>query len=446
MFSPDECECSKSEIDLFSTPPINTSMEHGKWVEFRPISSLTNDGPIEFNVTATDEDYTDIGRTYLYIQATILKDTAAHEAVAEVRGGQVEDANRVAPVNLWMHSLFQQVDIKLNNTIITPSTNTYPYRAYLEKLLSYGSAGKETQMSMEGWFKDDANKFANTTVDGNGNKGFKARHDLIAQRASVEFTGRLHCDLFQQDRYLPNGMEMNVSLVRSKDAFNIQHAAEDHTSYRVHIEKAVLCVRRVKLNPSIHLEHEKLLNDGTNAKYPLRRVNVKSFTIPANNRSCVQDNVIQGQLPRRVVLGFVNHDNYNGTTGSNPFEFNHFNLNYLSLYVDGEPIPSQPFRPNFTSNQYMKSYRSLFEGTGMLYDDRGNGITRQDYPNGYMLHVFDLSNDMAEGNHMDPIKHGNLRVEVQFAEALAAVVNVVLYCEYDNILQIDRARNVITDY
>ena len=420
-------------------------MEHGKWVEFRPISSITNDGPIEFNVTATDEDYTDIGRTYLYLQATIHKDVAAHGNEAAVRGAQVANVDQVAPVNLWMHSLFAQVDVKLNGTIITPSSNTYPYRAYLEKLLTYGSNAKDTQMSMEGWFKDDANKFDNTEIDGAGaNSGFKARHELVTQRASVEFTGRLHCDLFQQDKYLPNGLEMNVSLVRSKDAFSIQYAEEARTSYRVHIENAVLYVRRVKLNPSIQLEHEKRLNDARNAKYPLRRVNVKTFTISANTRSCVQDNVIQGQLPRRVVLGLVNHDNFNGTTASNPFQFNHFNLNYLKLYVDGEG--TQPFRPNFTNKQYMRSYRSLFEGTGMLYDDRGNNISRQDYPNGYMLHVFDLSNDMAEGDHMDPIRHGNLRIELQFADVLATTVNCILYCEYDNILQIDRARNVITDY
>ena len=44
----------------------------------------------------------------------------------------------VGPANLFLHSLFSQVDISLNGTLVTHSTNTYPYRAMFETLLSYG--------------------------------------------------------------------------------------------------------------------------------------------------------------------------------------------------------------------------------------------------------------------------------------------------------------------
>ena len=37
----------------------------------------------------------------------------------------------VGPVNNWLHSLFSQVDVYLNGTLVTPSTNTYAYRAYM---------------------------------------------------------------------------------------------------------------------------------------------------------------------------------------------------------------------------------------------------------------------------------------------------------------------------
>ena len=442
MFTQGQCECIKSELDLFSTPPLNTSMEKGNEVEFRPISTLTSEGPIEFNVSPTDEDYLDVGRTKLYLQATIRKDTA------DAKNQRVVAADRVAPINLWMHSLFSQVDIKLNGTLITPSVNTYPYRAYLETLLSYGTEAKDGQLAMQGWYQDTSDKFNTTTVAGDdGNKGFRDRHALVTDQAdAVEFLGRLHCDLFQQDRYLPNGVEMNVKLIRSSDLFNIIGHTVAGTTYKVHIEKAVLIVRRVTVNPSISVEHNKLLNSGSNAKYPLRRAVVNTFTIPQGTLSKVQDNIIQGQLPRRVVLGMVKNVNYNGSLTTNPFDFDHFNTNFLALYVEGEPVPSQPYKPKFDNKQYLRSYLSLYEGTGMLNDDRGNHISRKDYPNGYMLHVFDLTADMAEGQHMDPIKHGSLRVEIHFEQALTDPLNVILYCEYDNNLQIDRARNVVTDF
>ena len=48
---------------------------------------------------------------------------------------------RRAPVNVLLHSMFSQEDVSLNGTLISSSTNTYPYRSMLETLLSYGEGG-----------------------------------------------------------------------------------------------------------------------------------------------------------------------------------------------------------------------------------------------------------------------------------------------------------------
>ena len=69
---------------------------------------------------------------------------------------------------------------------------------------------------------------------------------------------------------------------------------------------------------------------------------------------------------------------------------------------------------------------TLFEGTGMLNADRGHGICRGHYTKGYALYAFDLTADMCEGNHVDPIKHGSLRMEAHFSKALPCTDNVVV--------------------
>jgi hypothetical protein len=89
---------------------------------------------------------------------------------------------------------------------------------------------------------------------------------------------------------------------------------------------------------------------------------------------------------------------------------------------------------------------TLFEGTGMLNDDRGHGVLRANYKNGFALYAFDLTPDMTEGSHVDLIKHGTIRMEIHFKTALEATVNAIVYAEYDNVIQIDRARNVLTDF
>ena len=424
-------QCSKAELDLFTVPPTNISMECGAMVEHLPLSK-PEDGPLEFDISSPDE-YVDLGRMFLYIKAKIVKgddDLAADD--------------KVGPVNLWLHSLFSQVDVQLNGKLVTPSVNTYPYKAYLETLLSYGSDAKESQLTSQLWYLDEdpIDDIEPFKAEG-ANPGLKDRGLHIKESKSVEMMGRLHCDIFQQDRYLLNKTDLHLKLVRSPQDF---HLMKDATAVKTVIEDAVLYVRKVKISPSILNEHNQLLNGGHLAKYPIRRSVVTTYTIPQGTMSANKDNIIMGQLPRRIVLGLVSNKAFNGQANENPFNFQHFNLNYLALHVGGQQVPQKPLTPNFGSDLYMRSYMTLFEGTGMLNADRGQSIDRDDFKNGYALYAFDLTPDMAEGAHTDPIKYGNVRVDIHFSAELPKTVNVIVYAEYDNLIQIDRARTVITDY
>ena len=46
-----------------------------------------------------------------------------------------------------MHSLFNQVDIFFNQKPVSPPTNAYAYRAYIETLLNYGPRAKNSHLT-----------------------------------------------------------------------------------------------------------------------------------------------------------------------------------------------------------------------------------------------------------------------------------------------------------
>ena len=46
-------ECRKSELYLFTIPATQTSITKGQWIEYHPLSNITDTGPIEFNVAET---------------------------------------------------------------------------------------------------------------------------------------------------------------------------------------------------------------------------------------------------------------------------------------------------------------------------------------------------------------------------------------------------------
>ncbi|XP_071832414.1 uncharacterized protein F54H12.2-like [Apostichopus japonicus] len=434
------CECTKSELDLFALPPTQTSIEKGQWIEYHPIANITDNGPLEFNISGSGEEYIDLAQTQLYVKAKIT----------QANGDDLANTSSVGPVNLFIQSLFSQVDVSLNERLISTSTPTYPYRAMIETLLSYGSEAKQSYLTSGLFYKDTAGRMDEPSplaTDDVVNFGLKKRHSFINESKTVDMLGCIHSDIFFQEKYLLNGVTMKLKLIRSKDEFCLMSGDADE-KYKVIIIDASLFVRKVKLKPAVSLGHERALEKST-AKYPVRRVVTKMLSVPVGNMSFVQDHIFLGQLPKRVIVGCVRNTAFNGSYQQNPFNLNHFGANFLAVYLDGEQIPHKPLKPNFgaaSDGTYIRAYHTLFSGTDKANHDEGNAISREEYSKGYTLYVFDLTPDLSSGGHFNLVKQGNLRMELQFNKPLTTTINVIVYAELDNIIEIDRARNVLFDY
>jgi len=427
------CECTKSELDLFSVPPTQTSIEQGSWIEYHPITSVIEGSPIEFDINGSGEDYIDFANTLLYVKAKL---TAPN-------GDDLAADAAVGPVNLFLHSLFSQVDISLNGTLITASTNTYPYRAMMETLLSYGEDAKTSQLTSALFYKDKAGRMDSVDFGADAalrNDGLFTRRSIARQSREFDMMGRLHADIFFQDRYMLNEVGVKIKLIRSKNDFCVMGAG------KAVITHASLFVRKVKIMPSVFLAHAKTLERGT-AKYPIRRVVCKSFAIPEHYLDVSHEKLFSGQLPTRIVIGLVSNRAFNGHAVSNPYNFQHFNLSEIALYLDGQQQHAiRPIQPDYEHELYIRAYDSLFAGTGKLCKDEGLFITRGDYNNGYALYAFDLSADLGEDDHFSLVRQGSVRLALKFAAALDATVSVVAYAEFENVIEVDRDRNVVFDF
>jgi hypothetical protein len=130
------CECTKSEMDLFGVPPTQTSVEHGYWEHKWLTSALTR-----ICVSGAGDDYIDLFNTYLFVEAPIVN----------TDGSNLDPDTDIEPVDLWMQSLFSDVSVSLSEKLVSPPTSMYPYRAYIETLLSYEPAAKESQLTGVMW-------------------------------------------------------------------------------------------------------------------------------------------------------------------------------------------------------------------------------------------------------------------------------------------------------
>ncbi len=74
---------------------------------------------IEFLSAANSGVYTDLASSYLHVKAKIM---AANEA-------NLDTDVAAGLTNLWMHMLFPQVELFLNNKQVTPSSTALPLQS-----------------------------------------------------------------------------------------------------------------------------------------------------------------------------------------------------------------------------------------------------------------------------------------------------------------------------
>ena len=100
-------------------------------------------------------------------------------------------------------------------------------------------------------------------------------------------------------------VEVRLRLHCSKNQFCLM-CFETNPNFKVKVQDAVLKVRKVHISPSAYLEITSALKENT-AKYPIRRVIIKSYSISAGSMSRSVDHVFRVVIPQRVVVGIVDN-------------------------------------------------------------------------------------------------------------------------------------------
>lgn len=445
MRIPNSEECSKSELDLFTIPPTQIVVEDSVWDDIKPHPTFS-DGVITFDMTGDSSNYLDLSDTELWVKL-ILQKKVANTATYENAVFSDADATKnslIAPINNIMHSMFQQIQIYLNGKEVENTNSNYAYKAYMANLLSFGKEAKDTFLRSEGFFKDTAGAMENITLVETAdakvkNLGFKSRYDIFKANQPVQLRGRLHCDIFNINRYMLSNVNITIKLTRTDPDFYLMGVGAGH---KIIISDTFLRVRRVKIAPSIMVDHAMAL-EKTTAKYPIKRVVIKQFTLPYAASKATISGVHTGIMPSRVVVGFLDNQAYTGTLTTNPFNFQHLDIKHLTLKLSSKGTPySGGIEMDYGGNCYHEAYRTLYQNIR----ESPNDISYYDYKNGYTLYAFDLSPDLCSGEHFNLLKDGSLDLDIEFKTSLSKSITSVFYLEFDNLIEITKQRNVVFDY
>ena len=419
---------TKSELDLFAVPPTQVAIKRGFWEEIQPSNPVTSDGPYEFRIPP-DPNYIQLNKNYVYVQM-VIKQPA-------VTAGTPIPA--YAAINLIGKTLFSQVKCCLNNKLVFDSSDKYAYKAFFETELNYGTDAKSSHLQSSLYFKENG-----TDVNTKDNDSFKSRAEFFKNDSIVEVTAPLHIDIFCQNKYLLNYTDMRIELHRNSNPFVLQ--CFENADLKLEILKMKLYVRKVEVLDSVNMAIESVLKTST-VKYPIRRVVMTNVHVANPATEAPHQTLFSGQLPRRIVFGCVEGDAYRGNIKKSPFIFKNFGIRDVRVTCGGQTFPLQPLNVDFKNNLYINAYNQLFEALDLARDNKGNGINRSDFKNTHCIFAFDLTPDEDDNGHWDLIRDGTTSIDIKFSEKLPdSGVQIVVYAEFDNLLLIDKDRNVFFDY
>lgn len=424
VMHPQSCPAAKSELMLSHMPPTQASIIKSDVMEYRPLSASTGSTPlIEFLIPAMADRYTDLDDVFLYVKFKY-----------KMKGIVATDV--VAPVNNLLHSMFAKVDMTIQDKTVTSSSQHYGYKSMLEKLIGYGRTAKETFAQTAGWERDQ-----------NPAKPDPERAARYPPNKTIELLDRLHIDLCSQERLMLNAVQIKISLQTNRPSFYIHCEKAGASVEEVTFEHVALFVKHVEVS-EMQLQMHKSGMQRSPALYPICRNEIRQFVLSTGEQHRSLDNVIQGQLPRRIFVMLVKNAAENGSLEHNPFNFQHFKLNYLACYLNGDQFPSIPYQPDFENSLCTREYFDLFRSLNQLLAHPSLDITLAEFQAGSTIYGINFTPDMSDpvDGHYNALRRGNLRIDLRFAEALKEVVTVLVFAQFESLITIDKDRNVFTDF
>ncbi|CAG2254248.1 unnamed protein product [Mytilus edulis] len=110
------------------------------------------------------------------------------------------------------------MDVYMNNKLVSLNTSNYPWKAYINTILTSGTDEQKSQLQSQLFMKDSGDLVSTDGKNG-ANTELILRRDFIKNSREFEMEEPLFEDIFSLDRHLIQGVDLYIKLYRSSDQF-----------------------------------------------------------------------------------------------------------------------------------------------------------------------------------------------------------------------------------
>ena len=366
-----------SSLDIFSVPSTDYTLQGYRMVPYHKLSSSIT--PMKFSVQAL-EDYVDLNRSYFVVDLRLS--TAGQNGIVADENA-ASDANNTKftyAVNNLAHTIFKQINVRFNGTLMTEQTDTYAYSAFFQTLLNYNRDDGETLLQPQGWVN-----FLNVTAslaaggvndDISTTAGYAHNNDNLLKTLTTLFQGnavvrlimRPYLPAFHTGKIMVPGVEMNFELhFNSPDFYTFSTltsgtGVKRYVTLREQDVDITLHLCRLSLNPDVYstLEGERKLRKQV-VKYPMVNDQIRTFSFNGATTVWMEDNLFLGRVPQRMIVGILDSTAFNGAKEKYPFSFQSKGVTSIRQFIEGEEYPyvTLELTGNTTLKDRLGHYRFL---------------------------------------------------------------------------------------
>lgn len=228
----------------------------------------------------------------------------------------------MGPVNCLQSSIIKSVDINFNDKLVSQNEPNYAYVGFLENWAQPDNI-KTSRSTLNMYYedpygdKDDVLNQADPTSADDANAALKKRSEYFKNSQIVHFFGKIYDAVHNSDKVLPPHIKIEYQFRLNPVKFFTMSASDN---YDFIITDASISVKRITVNPSFN---EALYSEITtnSLKYPVQYISTRTQSVGVGQWNAKFENAFTGNMPKSVIVAFIETENMVGTITKNPFVF-----------------------------------------------------------------------------------------------------------------------------
>lgn len=451
-----------TEFETQDTLPVNGQVQVTKRQRYYPRENgYENLTQFHMDINPRTGDWMDPAALRLHIEVKVTQNDGQAAAVADPKG-VIE--------NFFPHTLFKSIKMLINGTPI-PTSDYYEYRSLISMMLTTSKA-KANEMSAEGFYPDNTyietfdeiGKAPTTRGDAAAQKknlqeypGWSKRSMAVEESKTRKYSIPLRIDPCEQVKMFPPNQKIELEFTRNNPLKSIITKVGE-SPFKVEIVSVHLDVTFYQLTDEYNnaLLKQIYTSPTQSSLYPIIR---KKVTFSALTESTVQTvmDVCQGQIPRRIILGFLPGNVVSGIKNGVYNKFEAFGVKALWAEVDSTQYPKgQKYEPHLTDTAKNRDQEQsnlfnyeLFKRAGLPSDLEDPYLSYKMWESGTHLYAIDFTPDenAPDGTDYQPVvRMGQVNIHIESDPQIPASSLLMVYSETNTQFEIDTHGRTVLHY